>query len=160
MSAGGQSAGAGPRAWRTAPAVIVHDLTQALAAATAAGTAGQPLILLTPEQGLFAQGPGFWAALQRRLAAERPQAPVRLLVDCDAAPGLAQAALRCGLSWLVFRGEGPAAERLAALLATAGGRLERRRPPALDLLGQPDPASATAAHLQAKRGAASNPQRR
>lgn len=160
MSAAAKSAGAGSTAWRAAPAVIVHDLAQALAAAAAAEAAGRPLVLLTPEQGLFAQGPGFWAALQRRLGSERPKAPVRLLVDCDDAPGLAQAAQRCGLRWLVFRGEGPAAERLAALLATAGGRLERRPPPALDLLGQPDPQSAAAAHLQADRGAAGMPQRR
>lgn len=127
--------------------MVVHDLAQALAAAAAAAELERPLVLLTPEVGLQAQGPGFWAAVQRRLAAEHPGAPVHLLVDGADVPGLAQAALRCGLTWLVVRPGRPAAAGLARLIEAAGGRVSERRPPALDLLDQPDPASAVRALL-------------
>jgi hypothetical protein len=125
----------------------VHDLDQALAAAAAAAEAGRPVRLLTPRHGLFAQGPGYWAAVARRLAAGAERARAELWVDADDAPGLAMAALRSGLDRLVFTGPAELAEKLAAIAAQAGGRLARTRPTALDLADAADPRAAVGAAL-------------
>ena len=130
------------------PAFVVHDLRQALAATEAAATAGRPLVLVTPEDGLAAQGPLFWAEVQRRVAERAPSDLVVLLADTDDAPGLAQAALRCGLRRLIFRGTAAVAAKLEAIAQAAGGSLHPTRPEALDLLDEPDPGSAVAARLR------------
>ena len=130
------------------PAFVVHDLRQALAAATAAAAAGRPLTLVTPEDGLAAQGPLFWAEVQRRVEERAPSDLVVLLADADNASGLAQAALRCGLRRLIFRGTAAVAAKLNAIAQAAGGSLQPTRPEAIDLLDEPDPGSAVAARLR------------
>ncbi|WP_119168606.1 hypothetical protein [Algihabitans albus] len=141
------------------PAFVVHNLRQALAAAAAAKAADRPLALITPDDGLAAQGPLFWAEVQSRVAATVPPGRVVLLVDAAAAPGLALAALRCGLQRLIFRGAAPVAAKLDAIVTAAGGSLRRVRPEAIDLLDEPDPGSAVAARLRLV-SAAKRPRRR
>ena len=132
----------------TPPAFVVHDLRQALAATAAAQAMGSPLVLVSPDDGLAAQGPMFWAEIQRRVAATAPPELVVLLVDADDAPGLALAALRCGLQRLIFRGARQLAAKLEAIAETSGGSLRRTRPAAIDLLDEPDPGSAVSARLR------------
>ncbi len=137
-----------PAAIDAPPAFRIHDRAQALAAAEAAAAAGRPVLLVTPDSALFAQGPLYWAELQATLRARGLAPWARLLVDADEAPGLALAALRSGLTLLLFRGAAPVAAKLQAILQAAGGTLWRSAPAAVDLWGEPDPASAVAARLR------------
>ena len=130
------------------PTFVVHSLRQALAAAEAAAATERALDLITPEGGLSCQGPLFWAEVQKRLGTTAAGEDVVLWVDADDTPGLALAALRCGLGRLIFKGPEEVATKLEAIVTAAGGILLRARPKAQDLLEEPDPASAVAARLR------------
>lgn len=121
-----------PTPGNAAPAVIVHGLGQAQAAVRAADLARGLVLLSAPGAGLFA-GAGWFAALARAAAADRPGLGVSAVLDCADAPGAVLAGLRAGIADLVFTGEATIAERLAAIVAEGGARLLRAAPESLDL---------------------------
>lgn len=119
------------------PVIVVHALTHAVAALTAAAEAGRPVELLSAADAGISGGPGWFAAL---LAAARdavPAAQATALLDCGDDAGAAQAALRAGIEGIVFSGPAEVAKRLAGIARQSGSRLVTVRPqPALDLAAE------------------------
>jgi len=109
------------------PVIVVHSLTHAVAALTAAAEAGRPVILASaPEAGIYG-GPGWFREM---IAAAREAAPAphsTMLLDCGDDAGAAQAAIRAGIEAIVFTGRADVAGRLADIAGRRGVRLLTER---------------------------------
>jgi fructose-bisphosphate aldolase class II len=117
-----------------APVVIVHSLTHAIAALSAAARAGRPVVLSSaPDAGAYA-GPGWFAALVAAACETVPDAGCSALLDCGDNVGAALAAIRAGVEGVVFTGRQDVARRLADIARQHRVRFETERPAtALDL---------------------------
>jgi hypothetical protein len=117
------------------PVIIVHSLTQALAALTAGAASGRSVTLLSaPDAGIFA-GPGWFKALVDAAQAAVPAAQFSTILDCGDDAGAAQGAIRAGIDAVIYAGRSDVAERLAAIAAASDFSLLRARPTALIDLG-------------------------
>ena len=116
------------------PVIVVHSLAHAVAALEAAAAADRNVVLLSAaDAGVYA-GAGWWKALIDAARDAAPQARFTEILDCGDDAGAAQAALRTGVSAIIFTGRADVAERLAAIAQLAGGSLWTTRPlPLLDL---------------------------
>ena len=116
------------------PAIIVHSLAQALAAAEAAAALGRPLTLRSAAGAGGTVGTGWFASLGALVAERHPGLDLTLVLDCADEAGTALGALRRGLK--VIRVEGPpdVLAKLASLAATYGARLDEDERPPLDLI--------------------------
>jgi fructose/tagatose bisphosphate aldolase len=117
------------------PAIVVHSLSHALAALTAASEASRPIIILSaPDSGIYA-GPGWFKALVDAAREAVPEANATFILDCGDDAGAAQGAIRAGIEALIFSGRADVAERLAEIATARGLRLLTKRPTALFDLG-------------------------
>ena len=127
-------AGAGDEQLDRGPVIIVHSLTHAVAALSAAADAGRSITLLSaPDAGIYA-GPGWWREMIAAARAAMPAAQCNAVLDCGNNAGAAQAAIRAGIEAILFTGRADVTERLADIAAQRGVRLLTKRPEAaLDL---------------------------
>ena len=133
---------AAPRA-----AIVIHDLAQAVAALEAAAQLARPVALWSASgAGIYAGG-GWFAAVERRARALVPGARADFVLDCAERADLAQEAFRADIKNVCFTGPASVAERLADIAGKWRARLHRRRPKALDLLEEADPAGACRRYL-------------
>jgi hypothetical protein len=118
----------------SAPAIVVHSLTHAVAALQAAAAAHRDIVLLSaPGAGIYA-GAGWFAALVEAARAAVPAAQCAAILDCGDDAGAAQAALRAEVETVIFTGRADVAARLTAIAEARGSRLLTAGPqPALDL---------------------------
>jgi hypothetical protein len=112
----------------TQPAVVVHGLADARAALRP----GYPVTLLSAPGAARFAGCLWWRELVAAARAEQPATPVRDVLDCGDAPGLAMAAQRVGQRRLVLAA-GPAFAAVAMAADGLGAVVLAERPPALDL---------------------------
>jgi hypothetical protein len=117
-----------------APVIIIHSLTHAVAALSAADKAGRPVVIASaPDAGIYA-GAGWFGAVLRAAREAVPAAECTALLDCGDDAGAAMSAIRAGLEAIVFTGRADVAARLADIALQAGARLLTERPAvALDL---------------------------
>jgi hypothetical protein len=126
-----------------APAITVHDFSQARVAVAAADRLGVPVRLVSPPAGAGYLGVAWMAALLSELREAYPDAAVGSVLDCGDDAGLAMAAAQeRAADTLVFCGHAETVRRLAAIARAAGMTLTDARPPSLDLLGAADPEAA------------------
>ena len=118
----------------TAPVLVVHSLSQAIAALTAAARAGRPVVLISaPGAGSYV-GPGWFGALVDAAREAVPKARFCALLDCGADVGAALAAIRSEIEGVLFTGRADVANRLADIASQHRVRLIIDRPPVvLDL---------------------------
>jgi len=118
----------------SAPAIVVHSLTHAVAALKAAAAADREIVLLSAAGAGVYAGAGWWKAVIDAAREAAPGARFSHILDCGDAAGAVQAALRAGVEAAIFTGRPDVAERLAAIAEARGSRLLTARPqPALDL---------------------------
>ncbi len=106
----------------------------------AARAAGRPVSLLSPPGAAAWLGPGYFAQLAAAARGEFGDVDAEFVLDCATLPGLALAALRCGIKAIAVDVEDEVRRRVAALAVAAGARLVEIRPPALDLRDATDAA--------------------
>jgi hypothetical protein len=118
------------------PVIIIHSLTQAIAALTAAARAGRPVVLASaPDAGGYV-GPGWFGVLIAAAREAVPAARFSTLLDCGDNVGAALAAIRAGIEGVVFTGRPDIARRLADIAVQHGVRFEMSRPTATLDLGE------------------------
>ena len=115
------------------PAIIVHSLDQALAAAEVATLLGRPLTLRSAHGG--ALGVGWFASLQGLLAERHPALDLTLVLDCADEAGMALGGLRRGLKVIRVAGSADVRAKLDDLARGYGARLDEDSRPPLDLAG-------------------------
>src|SRR5438270_2676161 len=122
-----------PRSADRISAVVFHDLYQATAALAAAVALGRPIALWSAPAAAIYAGCGWFAAVERRARAARPQASAVFVLDCADRADLVQEAFREGITDVCFTGRPAVAEPLGDIARKSRARLHRRRPRALDL---------------------------
>jgi len=126
----------------TAPAIVINALTDARHALTAAAALRSAVTLLSAEGAAAFAGAGWFRAVVAEARREFPGVPVTAILDCGDEPGMVLGALREGLDCLRFAGPPAVQAKLDAIARAAGAVILARRPPALDLRGEPDPETA------------------
>ena len=134
--------GRGRRAFRLdalngpAPVVVIHSLTQAVAALEAAAAVEREIIVLSaPDAGIYAGASWFKAVVEAaRLAV--PAASFSAILDCGDDAGATLGALRAGVATVIFTGRADVAKRLAEIAGAQGIRLLTTRPDVLLDLGR------------------------
>jgi fructose/tagatose bisphosphate aldolase len=122
----------------TAKAVVVHDLSQTLAALAAAGHRKASIAIWSAPGAASYAGVGWFAALVRLSVAAQPKARAIFVLDCADRADLVQDAFRMGLRDVCFTGRSDIAEPLAQIARKSRARLHRTRARALDLSGLSD----------------------
>jgi hypothetical protein len=139
-------------------AVIVHSLEHARAACRAARALGRPLCLRSAPAAAGYAGPAWFREIGLAIAEEFPDVAAVTSLDCGDAPGDALAALRAGVKTIRLRVPRRVRDKVVAIAAASGARLDDDRRRALDLDGLADPESACRDWL-ARRGPARPPAR-
>ena len=131
------------------PAIVVHDLDQAVGALRAAAAAGVPVTLWSaPGASLYA-GLGFLGAVFEQARETVPEADHDAVVDCRGSAVLAHEALSRGFASVAFAGRGAMRKTLQAIAEGQSGGLITAGPArgALDLVHSSDPERESAAYL-------------
>ena len=118
--------------------VIVHDLSQARAAAAQAIAIGAPLELRSPPDGAAILGPAVFKAIADDLAQTHPGAASSMILDCGTNAGLAMAALRHGCKDICVDVPAETHAKIAAMAEAQSARLHGPVEIALDLAATPD----------------------
>jgi fructose/tagatose bisphosphate aldolase len=142
-----------PRLKRTgagARAVVVHSLSHALAALSAAAALGVPVTLMSGPGAAGYAGPDWFLAVLRQARARHPGVDVTAILDCAEAPGRALAALRRGAKAIRLGGSAKARARVAAIALAMGARLDDTDYALLNLGAEADPERAVRKFLKAK----------
>ena len=134
------------------PAIVVHDLDQAIGALRAAAAAGVPVTLWSAPGAVSYAGLGFLRAVFEKARETVPEADHDVVVDCRGSAVLAHEALSRGFAGVAFTGRGAMRNTLQAIADGQNGRLITAGPgrEALDLVHSADPERDSAAYL-AKR---------
>lgn len=135
----------------TPPAIVVHGLDHALAAARAAEALGCAVRIRSGPAAAGYAGAAWFAELVRAARQAHPDVRIDAVLDCGDSPGLALAAFRRSVETVLFTGPAALRAKLEALAAASGARLESEAAPALDLAGEEEPETACRAWLAAVR---------
>jgi hypothetical protein len=103
------------------PGVIVHGLSDAVAALAEAARTGTGVTLLSAPGAALYAGCGWWRAVIEEARAAHPGVPCDDILDCADATGQALAALRIGLCRLVLWPEAPGRDAVVAIAEEMGG---------------------------------------
>ena len=134
------------------PAIVVHGLDHALAAARAAEAVGCAVRLRSGPAAAGYAGAAWFAEVVRAARRAHPDVRIDAVLDCGESPGLALAAFRRSVETVLFTGPPALRGKLDALAVASGARVESEAAPALDLAGEEDPEAACRAWLGAARG--------
>ena len=118
--------------------VIVHDLSQARAAAAQAIAIGAPLELRSPPDGAAILGPAVFKAIADDLAQTHPGAASTMILDCGTNAGLALAALRQGCKDICVDVPTETHAKIAAIAQAQSARIHGPVESALDLAAAAD----------------------
>jgi hypothetical protein len=127
----------------------IHSLAHLRAALTAGAASGLPIVALSAVGASGFAGAGWFASLVEHGRREFPEVELTAILDCADRGGDVLAALKLGLSHLIFTGHPEAAMRLGDIAAQSGAAILASRPPARDLIGLADPFRAARIHCEA-----------
>ena len=129
--------------------MVVHGLDHALAAARAAEALGAAVCLRSGPAAAGYAGAAWFAEIVRAARRAHPQISIDAVLDCGDSAGLALAAFRRSVETVLFTGTPAMREKLDAIAASTGARIETGAAPALDLAVEEDPEAACRAWLAA-----------
>ena len=120
---------------------VVHSLSQAKAAVSAAAERNLALTLLSAPGAAAFAGAGWFAAVIREARESRPDMDIAAILDCGPRADLVQAAFREKLTQVVFTGDARQVRPLRDIARQWQAEILRRRPKACDLRHAADPAA-------------------
>ena len=120
---------------------VVHSLSQAKAAVSAAAARNLALTLLSAPGAAAFAGAGWFAAVIRKARELRPDMDIAAILDCGPRADLVQAAFREKLTQVVFTGDARQVRPLRDIARQWQAEILRRRPKACDLRHAADPAA-------------------
>lgn len=140
------------------PRIVIHSLAHARAALAAAAECGKAVTLASASGAAAYLGAAVFREMVAEAARAFPGVAVTAVLDCGEDAGLALNALRHGLKAIRLQAGPEATAAVADIAAQLGAELEfGEAPPALDLLGRTDPATACRAWLLGAAPAARGP---
>lgn len=111
-------------------AITIYGLPHALAAAAAAAKCSTPVMLLSAPAAAASAGPGWFLAVIEKTRKAYPTVDVEGTLDCADFGGSALAALREGLTSIIYNGA--AAIAVADIASECGATVRKDRPVSLD----------------------------
>jgi hypothetical protein len=126
----------------------IHSLAHLRAALTAGAASGRSIVALSAAGASGFAGAGWFASLVKLGAQEFPEVDLTAILDCADRAGDVPAALKLGISHLIFTGHTEAAIRLGDIATQSGAAILATRPPSLDLLNARDPFRAARIHCE------------
>jgi hypothetical protein len=120
---------------------VVHSMSQAKAAVSAAAARNLALTLLSAPGAAAFAGAGWFAAVIRKARESRPDMDIAAILDCGPRADLVQAAFREKLTQVVFTGDARQVRPLRDIARQWQAEILRRRPKACDLRHAADPAA-------------------
>ena len=135
------------------PAIVVHDLDQAIGALRAAAAAGVPVTLWSAPGAASYAGLGFLRAVFEQAGEAVPEANHEAVIHCRGSAVLAHEALSRGFASVAFTGRGTMRKTLQAIADERGVPLITTGPGrgALDLAYSADPERDSTAFLAKRR---------
>ena len=134
---------------RPAACFTIHGLAHLRAALSAGAQSGRPVVAISAPGASGFAGAGWFAALIEQGRQEFPDVPLTAILDCADRAGDVPAALRRGITQIVFTGHPEAAVRLQDIAGQMGATVLLERPPACDLLNARDPLRDARIHCEA-----------
>ena len=134
---------------KPAACFTIHGLPHLRAALTAGAEAGRPIVVLSAVGASGFAGAGWFAALTEQGRAEFPDVPLTAILDCADRAGDVPAALKRGITHIVFTGHPEAAIRLQDIAGQMDATVFLERPASFDLLNARDPFRAARIHCEA-----------
>jgi hypothetical protein len=131
---------------KPAACFTIHGLTHLRAALAAGAETGRPIVALSAIGASGFAGAGWFKALIDQGRAEFPDVQLTAILDCADRAGDVPAALKRGISHVVFTGHPKAGEKLQDIAAQMGAVILPQRPPACDLIDSKDPFRAARRH--------------
>jgi hypothetical protein len=127
---------------------VVHSLSQAKAAISAAAERDSAVTLLSAPGAAAYAGAAWFSAIVKTARESQPRVEVQAILDCGARADLVQAAFRQGVTQVVFRGDARLLRPLRGIARQQGATILRRRPAACDLRHAKDAGAACRAWLE------------
>ncbi len=120
--------------------IVVHEISHALAALTAARAQNRSLLILSAPGAVRAAGAGWWRELVTQACDSIPDQSAEWVLDCGDEAGMALAALREGVGTIALDADEPTWSRVAQIAARCDASLLRvSRRGALDLADSNNP---------------------
>ena len=133
---------------KPAACFTIHGLPHLRAALAAGAETGRPIVALSAAGASGFAGAGWFAALITQGHSEFPDVPLTAILDCAGRAGDVPAALKRGITHIVFTGHPEAAIRLRDIAAKMGATILAERPGSCDLLNARDPLRAARIHCE------------
>ena len=133
---------------KPAACFTVHGLPHLRAALTAGALTGRPIVALSAVGASGFAGAGWFIALTEQGRQEFPNVSLTAILDCADRAGDVPAALKRGITHIVFTGHPEAAIRLQDIARQMGAAVLLERPASLDLLNFRDPFRAARIHCE------------
>ncbi|HEX4505329.1 MAG TPA: hypothetical protein VH722_06330 [Alphaproteobacteria bacterium] len=124
-------------------------MTHLRAALTAGAGTGCAIVALSAIGASGFAGAGWFMALIDQGRTEFPDVPLTAILDCADRAGDVPAALKRGITRIVFTGRPEMGQKLQDIAAQAGAHILLQRPPACDLIAFRDPFRAARLHCEA-----------
>ena len=116
-----------------------QSAAQLQTALTAGAETGRPIVALSAVGASGFAGAGWFKALIDQGRAEFPDVPLTAILDCADRAGDIPAALKRGITHVVFTGHAQTGEKLQDVAAQMGAVILPQRPPTCDLIDSRDP---------------------
>lgn len=133
---------------KPAACFTIHGLAHLRAALAAGAESARPIVALSAVGASGFAGAGWFQALIEQGRTEFPDVPLTAILDCADRAGDVPAALKRGITHVVFTGHPEAAVRLQDIAAQMGATLLLERPQAFDLLNARDSLRAARIHCE------------
>jgi len=134
---------------KLAACFTIHSLTHLRAALTAGAQSGRPIVALSAAGASGYAGAAWFAALTLQGRAEFPGVKLTAMLDCADRAGDVPAAVRRGITHIIFTGHPEAGEKLQDIAEQMGAVILLQRPPACDLIDAKDPFRTARLHCEA-----------
>ena len=119
-------------------AIIIYDLSHALAALEAAHELGKPVTLLSAPEAALSMGAQVFRDMIEMARRSHPDVEVVAVLDCGEDPGLALGAFREGVLAARVKAQPEAIDRLRDMAAEMEAVLYEKEGPFLDLIDTDD----------------------
>ncbi len=116
--------------------------------AVAAAASGRPVTVLTPVNAGRYAGSAYYFEMLRLVETEFPAARLRAVLDCGDDAAIALAALDLGWRAVILRGNATARARVGDIANRLKSEVLARRPAAVELSQQDDPAAYCRAYFE------------
>ena len=126
----------------------IHSLAHLRAALAAGAASARPIVALSAIGASGFAGAGWFAALVEQGRTEFSEVELTAILDCADRGGDVPAALKLGLSHIIFTGHAEAAIRLRDIAAQTGATVITVRPPSCDLLNARYPLRVARIHCE------------